>query len=271
MSFSNESNNITSPQNPKIKNTLKLRDSKYRKKSELFLVEGIREIQRALKCGFELETMFVENELFARSRNDQPSGNFLSVPTDDIFRVSKDVYKKLAVRDTTEGVVAVFKKKYLKLGDVELPSKPIICVLDGVEKPGNLGAVLRSCDGAGVDLVLLTGVSADIYSPLCVRASLGAVFNVKVVSSSFAEVFEYLTSKALPIYGAVLSSSSDEFYNGNFKNGAALCFGSEAHGLSPKWMDVVKPLKIPMRGISDSLNISVACSVMLYEATKHRG
>lgn len=262
---------ISSASNQKIKDAVKLRDSKGRKKSGLFIVEGLREASRALESGFDLHTVFVKentDDLVVRDFFERISENS-KIKT--IFSVSENAYSKLVLRETTEKIVCVFRIKETSLLDVDAQENPVVLVLDGVEKPGNMGAIFRSCDGAGVGLIIITGNSPDIYSPQSIRASVGAIFNLKIVVTDHQTALNFLNQYQFKTFGAALTDTAIPVYDSeitlpNLKK--AICMGTEASGLGEFWLKNSRHVIIPMRGISDSLNVSVAAAILAYEATK---
>lgn len=250
---------------------MKLRESKHRKSQKIFLVEGAREVERALAAGFIPTTIFVlencveKHSALLSSLVDKQEGK-------TVFSLNASAYEKLAVRSTTESIISLFRYKEEIKEEITLPDNPVICLLDGLEKPGNLGAIFRSCDGAGVDLIIITGEGADVYSPNSIRSSVGSVFNLNILSLSNEKALEFLKSRNIKTYGAVLSESSQSMYEKNLSEhqGVAICLGTEANGLSEFWLKNSSHIIIPMRGISDSLNVSVASAILMYEVTKNK-
>lgn len=251
---------ITSLQNPKVKRLLALqKESSLRRESGIFVVEGRREIQHCLAAGYEIDSLFVCPEITD------------SVPaTAKVFEVSEAVYDKIAYRGGTEGVIAEVKVKERRLEDLQLPDNPLIVVLESVEKPGNLGAVLRSADAAGADAVLICDPLTDLYNPNLIRASIGAVFTVPCIACGSAEAITWLKLKGLQILTAQLQDSS-LYYNCNMTKGTALVMGTESTGLSQQWRDAATAhIRIPMLGSLDSLNVSVSTAILLFEAVRQR-
>jgi RNA methyltransferase, TrmH family len=263
---------IASPANQKIKDALKLRDSKGRKKTGLFIVEGLRESMRAFECGFELQTIFFKESLADSSTKRFFDEVSKKTNLNTIFSLSDLAYKKLALRESTENIICTFKSRNLNLEDLNLEGDSVAIVLDGIEKPGNMGAIFRSCDGAGVKFVFVTGNNHDIYSPNAIRSSVGAIFNLRIIALDDESAFEFLNRQNFQIFGAALSDLAVSMYESDLSTGntrKAICLGTEADGLSDFWLKHSQHIIIPMRGISDSLNVSVAAAILIYESTNN--
>ena len=251
---------ITSAQNPKIKHLLALQEkSRLRREEGLFVVEGRRELEHCLAAGFQLDTLFLCPEIcpeFAAART---------------VYVSKEVYAKIAYREGTEGVIAEVRWKERSLDDL-LTGKdsPLIMVMERVEKPGNLGAVLRSADAAGADGVILCDPLTDLYNPNLIRASIGAIFTVPVVACTSAEAIAWLKANNIRILTSQLQDSAP-YYDVDMTCGTALVMGTEATGLTDAWRQAADAhILIPMLGRLDSLNVSVSAAILLYEAVRQR-
>lgn len=257
---------ITSIQNPFIKSLLLLQEkSKERKKTSTFLIEGSREIELALKGNFELETLLFVPDLVDKSIGFSKFSNLNQI------EISKEVYQKLAYRDTTEGIIAVAKTKSLKLSDLKLSENPLILVVEAIEKPGNLGAMLRTADAANIDAVIIANPITDLYNPNIVRSSVGCLFTNQIASASSEEVIAFLKSKKITIFSATLQNSTS-YHTQNFKTPTALVVGTEATGLSQIWREAsMQNIIIPMQGEIDSMNVSVAAAILLFEAKRQRG
>lgn len=253
---------ITSSSNPKIKALLALQQkSSQRRKESLFVVEGTRELERCIAAGYEADTVFVCPEIAAEV--ELPQGC-------KCFYVSKELYAKIAYREGTEGVIAEVKSKALKLEDLNLSDNPLIMVLESVEKPGNLGAILRTCDAAGADALLVCDPLTDLFNPNLIRASLGAAFSVPTVACGSEEAIAFLQSKGIRILTAQLQDS-ELYYDIDMKQGTALVMGTESTGLSDVWRKAADAhIRIPMLGMVDSLNVSVSAAVLLYESVRQR-
>lgn len=258
---------ITSAQNPKIKQLLLLEEkSKARRESGLFVVEGVREIERCAGAGFELATIFVCPDI---AGDEYLSYSFVR-RCPQVIEVSRSVYSKIAYRDGTEGMIAEVRSKDASLAGLKLCENPLIVVLESVEKPGNLGAVLRSADAAGADAVIVCDPRTDLYNPNLIRASLGAFFTVPCATCTTDEAIAFLKSRGVRILTAQLQDSS-WYYNTDMKGASAIVIGTEATGLTDAWRVAADAhIKIPMLGVMDSLNASVSAAILLFEAVRQR-
>ena len=257
---------ISSAQNPKIKNLLLLQEkSKARKEQGLFVVEGRRELEHCLNAGFALQTLYVCDEIIG-------SEVIPSIATDSaqIISVPAFIYSKIAYREGTEGVIGVVKVRERRLEDLPLPENPLIVVLESVEKPGNLGAVLRSADAAGADAVIICDPLTDLWNPNLIRASIGAVFTVPTVAAPSSEVIPWLKSRGIRILTAQLQDS-EWYYETPMTGPTALVMGTESTGLTDAWRIAADAhIRIPMLGRLDSLNVSVSAAILLFEAVRQR-
>lgn len=252
---------ITSAQNPKIRMLLELQaKSKARRQSGLFVVEGVREIGHCTGSGYEIHSLFVCPEIL-----DGP------VPYGDrYFEVSRDIYDKVAYRGGTEGMIAEMKAGSHTLQDLHLGENPVVMVLESVEKPGNLGAVLRSADAAGADAVIICDPLTDIYNPNLIRASIGAVFTVPVAVCPSEEAIAFLRGHGFKILTAQLQDSRP-YYDTDMTGPTAIVMGTESTGLSDIWRKAASAhIRIPMSGKLDSLNVSVSAAILLFEAIRQR-
>ncbi|HET7031354.1 MAG TPA: RNA methyltransferase [Candidatus Limnocylindrales bacterium] len=259
---------ITSLTNPRVKAAVRLRDRREREATGLTLVDGAREILRALDAGVALDTTFLAPDL-VRSPDAIAVADRLS-RRESTIEVSPDVLAKVAFGDRSDGVVAVVTVPRPRLDDVALPEDPLVVVVEGVEKPGNLGAILRSADGAGVDAVVVADPRTDVFNPSAIRASLGTIFALPVVSASSADALTWLRDRGIRPVAAIVEASVP-YVAADLRGPLAIVLGSEAGGLSEAWRvpDVVA-ISIPMAGIADSLNVSVAAAVVLFEAVRQR-
>ena len=252
---------ITSPSNPKVKRLLALQQkSSERRERGLFVVEGRRELQHCIDAGFAVDSVFVCPALLSSA----PEAGA------KVFEVSEEVYAKIAMREGTEGVVAEVHMPERRLEDLALPENPLVMVLERVEKPGNLGAVLRSADAAGADAVLVCDPLTDLWNPNLIRASVGAVFTVPCVACSSQEAIAWLKARGIRILTAQLQDSS-LYYDCDMTVGTALVMGTEATGLTGQWRQAADAhIRIPMLGALDSLNVSVSAAILLFEAVRQR-
>ena len=253
---------ITSAQNPRVKQLLALQQkSSERRQTGLFVVEGQRELQHCIEAGYEVETMYCCEEI-APLQLPQKGG--------EIVAVSPYVYGKIAYRGGTEGVVATVRARHLTLSDLQLSDNPLIVVLESVEKPGNLGAVLRSADAAGADAVIVCDPLTDLFNPNLIRASVGAIFTVPTVACTTSDCISFLQEKGIRILTAQLQDSH-LYYDIDMSNGTALIMGTESTGLTQPWREAADAhIRIPMLGCLDSLNVSVSTAILLYEAVRQR-
>ena len=262
---------ITSLQNPRVKDAVRLRDGRHRQRRRRFLIDGIREINRARDGRIELVEVFICFEKCTTRRQAQVlTGMLGDFGNADIFYVSGPVFEKLAFGDRSEGVVAVAATPPTGLAGLNLPDNPLVIVLEGVEKPGNLGAVLRSADGAGADLLVMANGRTDLYNPNAIRASLGTIFTTQVASITTAATIDWLRRTNLAIFAARVDGSLP-YTQADYRGPSAIVLGSEAKGLSSAWSaDDVTPIRLPMLGSADSLNVSATAAVLLYEALRQR-
>lgn len=258
---------ITSIQNPYIKSLVQLQEkAKARKQSGTFLIEGQREIELAIKGNYEIETILFCPELFIQSKNPN-----IELSNYQKIEISRDVYQKLAYRDTTEGILAIAKTKNLSLSDLKLPENPLILVLESIEKPGNIGAMLRTSDAANIDAVILANPKTDLYNPNIVRSSVGCLFTNQIATGTTEEIIAFLKAKNINFYSATLQNSN-EYHKVDYSTPTALVVGTEATGLTQLWRDEsTQNIIIPMQGAIDSMNVSVAAAILLFEAKRQRG
>ncbi len=262
-------NVISSTQNAKVKQVVVLQQkSSERRKSGLFVVEGRRELGHCLNAGFECHSLFI-NE---KQADDMLADDMLihCAPSDSLYMVSEAVYGKMAYRDSTEGVIAVMKSRKTTLDKLELSDNPLIIVLESVEKPGNLGAVLRSADAAHVDAVIVCDPLTDLYNPNLIRSSIGAVFTVQCMACSSEECIRFLNDHHIQILTAQLQDSR-YYYNTDMTIPTAIVVGTESTGLTNVWRQAADAhIKIPMLGHLDSLNVSVSTAILAFEAVRQR-
>jgi len=258
---------ILSIQNPFIKSLVLLQEkSKARKQTNTFLIEGQREISLAIKGGFEIETILFVPELISESQISK-----LTSQPKTLIEISKEVYQKLAYRDTTEGILAVAKTKPNQLSDLKLSKNPLILVAEAPEKPGNIGALLRTADAANLDAVIIANPKSDLYNPNIVRSSVGCLFTKQIATGTTSEIIAFLKTQKINIYCATLQNATS-YLTQDFSEATALVVGTEATGLTEEWRTAAKQnIIIPMEGEIDSMNVSVAAAILLFEAKRQRG
>ena len=260
---------ISSVQNASIKKIALLKEkSRERKKSGLFVLEGLREFELALKGGFVLRQILFQEELISE---DLIEKLLKDCPNAEIISVSKDVYRKLAHRETTEGLIALAEAKSHTLEEFKISSKnPLILVAEAPEKPGNIGALLRTADAANLDGVIIANPKTDIYNPNIIRSSVGCVFTNNIATGTTSEIIDYLKGKNITIYCAALSTSIN-YTDSNFTRASAIVVGTEATGLSEGWLkNSDQNIIIPMQGEIDSMNVSVSAAIIIFEAKRQR-
>jgi TrmH family RNA methyltransferase len=260
---------ITSLTNPRVKAAVRLRDRSERDLTGLTIVDGAREILRALDAGVRVEQAFVAPELL-RSPDGHAAAERLRHRASTL-EVSPTVLARVAFGQRSDGVVAVVETPRGSLDALELPPDPLVVVAEGIEKPGNLGAVIRTADGAGAGAVIAADPRTDLFNPNAIRASLGTIFALPIVAASTADTLAWLVAQGIrPVAARVDALAA--YTDVDLRGPLAIVLGSEAQGLSEAWMDPrVEPVVIPMRGIADSLNVSIAAAVLLYEARRQRG
>lgn len=259
---------IHSTQNSQVKKIRLLKEkSRERKKTNRFVIEGQREIKIALKAGYTLETLLFCPEILPHS----DAISMVNHPGVELIPISKQVYEKVAYRTTTEGVLAIAKSKSHALHTLQLNTKnPLILVAEAPEKPGNIGALLRTSDAAALDAVLIANPKTDLYNPNLIRSSLGAVFTNQIGIGTSAEIIQFLKQQHVTMYGAALTASKS-YVDCNFTGSTALVVGAEATGLTSEWLQHTdQNLIIPMQGSIDSMNVSVSAAILIFEAKRQR-
>jgi len=258
---------ITSVQNPFIKSLVLLQEkAKKRKQSGTFLIEGQREIALAIKGGYEIETILFLPELISETQIAKLTNKQI-----ELIEISKDVYQKLAYRDTTEGILAIAKTKSLQLSDLKLSQNPLILIAESPEKPGNIGALLRTADAAQLDAVIIANPKSDLYNPNIVRSSVGGLFTNQIATGTTAEIIAFLKEQKINFYCATLQNSTS-YHTQDYTAPTALVVGTEATGLTEEWRkEATQNIIIPMQGEIDSMNVSVAAAILIFEAKRQRG
>lgn len=257
---------ITSLQNPKVKHLIALRDRRERDSSGEFLIEGYRELLRAVDAGWRMTQLFFCPELFL-GVNEQALIDRIERYGAQLFRCTKQVFEKLSYRDRPDGLVAVSTQKTTPLNQLK---QEFLLVAEAIEKPGNLGTILRTADAVGVDGLILADKCTDLFNPNVVRASVGTLFSVPIADATGDEAIQWLKSNNIKILAATPHATED-YTDVDLTVPLAIVLGTEQLGLSQKWMEQADlQVKIPMLGIADSLNVSTASSILMYEALRQR-
>lgn len=252
---------LSSVQNPQVKRLVLLQQKSSERRSQgVFVVEGLREVRHCCEAGYQIETVYQCPELLAETE----------LPFPRVVRVTRKVYEKIAYRDSTEGIVAIVRDRPLSLDDLQLSAAPLLVVLERVEKPGNLGAVLRSADAAHADAVIVCDPLTDLHNPNLIRSSIGAVFTVPTVACSSEACIRFLRDRNVQILTAQLQDSS-LYYDVDMRRPTAIVMGTESTGLTDQWREAASAhIRIPMLGRLDSLNVSVSAAILLFEAVRQR-
>ncbi|MBP7497927.1 MAG: RNA methyltransferase [Bacteroidales bacterium] len=256
---------ISSEQNELVKNIIRLNKAAERKGQKLFIIEGRKEISLAVKAGFTINHLLFYPELISQNNIDEFTGN-----TKEIIEINKAVFSKLAYMDNRDGLIAVAEMKDKNINSLILPTNPFVLVLEAIEKPGNLGAILRTADAAKVAAVIVCDNKTDIFNPNVIRSSRGTVFTVQLAVSNSKTVYSWLKNNKIKIYSASLKADKN-YYDNDFRQSSSIILGTEAEGLSEFWhknSDVL--IKIPMQGVADSLNVSVSAAIISFEAIRQR-
>ena len=261
---------IQSRQNEQVKNLVKLRERKHRLRQERFLVEGLRELGHALDAGFSVEAIYFCPECFPSEAHSAFVDDVRRKGTVPLVRMSTDAFTKAAYREGPDGLIAIAHQQSHALAQLNLPDNPLLLVLEGIEKPGNLGAILRSADGAGADAVILVDCVLDLYNPNAIRSSQGLVFALPIAHTDQAYLLRFLKEKQIRSV-ATTPDTTSLHWDIDYRGGTALFLGSESDGLSAFWLDAADArVRVPMAGRADSLNVAAAAAVCLYEAQRQR-
>jgi TrmH family RNA methyltransferase len=257
---------ITSIQNPLVKSLVLLQEkAKARKQSGTFLMEGKREIELAIQAGYEIETLLFLPDLISLAQVNQITKQ--QIP---LIEINKEVYQKLAYRDTTEGILAIAKSKSMLLSDLKLSDNPLLLIAEAPEKPGNIGALLRTADAAQLDAVIIANPKSDLYNPNIIRSSVGGLFTNQIATGTTAEIIAFLKAEKINFYCATLQNATP-YHKQDYSKPTALVVGTEATGLTQEWRDqATQNIIIPMQGAIDSMNVSVAAAVLIFEAKRQR-
>ncbi|MCK5782443.1 MAG: RNA methyltransferase [Flavobacteriales bacterium] len=260
---------ISSTQNTFIKELIQLRDkSRVRKKKSLFLIEGLRELSVAIKGNYTVDQiLFLPKIIDVDTIENLFKGGVLP----ELISISEDVYKKLAYRESTEGTIAIARTKNHSIVDLKLANtKPLILIGESIEKPGNIGAILRTADAANIDAVIIANPKTDLYNPNVIRSSVGCIFTNNVVTGTNEEIISWLKLNNINIYSAALTASKP-YINIDFRDASAIVVGTESTGLTSDWLEASKQnIIIPMEGVIDSMNVSVSAAIILFEAKRQR-
>ncbi len=260
---------ITSRQNQRVKDAVRLREGRDRQRQRRFLIDGIREIQRAVAVSVRCTEAFVCEEL-CESADAKKIVKELESSGAEILSVAPDVFAKLAFGARQEGIVVVAQMPSRTLADLHLPPEPLVAILEGIEKPGNLGAILRSADAAGLDAVIIADGRTDLFNPNTIRASLGTVFRTNVCETTAIEAASWLRQHKIRAVAARPDASA-LYTQIDLHGGVAIVLGSEATGLTEAWSgDNIVTARLPMHGLADSLNVSTTAAVLFYEAIRQR-
>ena len=258
---------ISSIQNSFIKDLIKLQEkSRERRKQGLFIIEGKREISLAITGNYTIATLLFCEDFISLDEIKE-----MSIHNTELINISKDVYKKLAYRDTTEGLIAIVKTKEFSLENIKFKNDtPLILVAEAPEKPGNIGALLRTADAANIDAVFIANPKTDLYNPNIIRSSVGCLFTNQIATGNSEEIIEFLKTKNISIYSTTLQNSN-EYHKENYTEASAIVVGTEATGLTEIWRNkATQNINIPMQGAIDSMNVSVAAAIVIFEAKRQR-
>ena len=257
-----KSKKISSIENKRLKDLIKLsKKSKFRNKTNLFIVEGLKEINASIENNYVIKSLFYDPTIIELKNINIPINT-------EVIEVSKNIYKKISFRSSTEGIIAVTKRKNYTKEKIKINNKKVVLILDGIEKPGNIGAILRTSQASNVDTIIITNKKCDIHNPNVIRSSVGSFFKTKIICMENNEALEFLKKNKFKIYAS--SFNTDKIYsNENYNFPIALVFGSENEGISKFWKENSdKKIKIPMDNDIDSLNVSVSCAIILYEINR---
>ncbi len=260
---------ISSTNNPLIKQIVLLKEkSRERKKQGLFIAEGQREIGIAVASGYTIQTLVFEPSIL--SENDVHA--LFDTSDIQLIEASKPVYEKIAYRNSTEGVLAIIKSKPHTLDQLSFENpNPLILVAEAPEKPGNIGALLRTADAANIDAVLIANPKTDLYNANIIRSSIGCVFSNKIATGTTTEIIDFLQQKGINFYGAALKEDSILYTENDYTAPTAIVIGTEDTGLSDEWLNnTTQNIIIPMQGKIDSMNLSVAAGILIFEAKRQR-
>jgi len=260
---------IASPQNALIKKMMHLKEKKKeRLKTGTFVLEGQRELEMAIDGEYDIVSIFFYPDLFSLAEVVSLLESYDQEP--EFIEISKEVYQKLAYREKTEGVMAIVKTKKHELNNLYLPKNPLILVAEAPEKPGNIGALLRTADAANLDAVIIANPKSDLYNPNIIRSSIGCVFTVPLATANTSEIIDFLEARQISIFAAALSAKA-AYTKADYTGPTALVVGTESTGLSNEWLSKADAqIIIPMEGSIDSMNVSVSAAILIFEAKRQR-
>ena len=259
---------IQSPQNPRVKRAAKLRTTRGRHQQQRILIEGAREVLRATEAKVAIDEVYYDDRSLS---NKEAEKAWSQLPdTVERMRITPAVWEKLAVRGKDAQLLAVARAPTLELDSLQLPECPLLLVLEAVEKPGNLGALFRTADAAGVNAVLVVDSVCDVFSPNCIRASLGAVFSTPAARAHSDQALTFLREQNIQVLTARVDGAED-CWDADFRMPIAIVMGNEAQGVSNHWRgESIRAVRLPMQGQVDSLNVSAAAAVLAFEAVRQR-
>ncbi len=261
---------ITSPSNPKLKYVVKLRTCSTREESGEMIVEGFRECRRALDNGYRPRAIFHCPDFYLKNENEPALVEECRAKGSEVFTCSRQCFAKIAYKERPDGLLMVGPHVTVKLSELNLPENALVVVTEAIEKPGNLGTILRSADAAKVAAVIVCNRTTDIHNPNVVRASTGTMFSVPIAEATSDEALEFLKSRGFKILAATPHAEKLHF-EVDLTGNVAIALGAEQYGLTAKWMDGAElRVRIPMLGLADSLNVSAAATILVYEAVRQR-
>lgn len=261
---------ITSPSNPKLKYVVKLRTCSAREESGEMIVEGFRECRRALDNGYRPRAIFHCPDFYLKNENEPALVDECRAKGAEVFTCSRQCFAKIAYKERPDGLLMVGPHVTVKLADLKLPENALVIVTEAIEKPGNLGTILRSADAARVAAVIVCNRATDIHNPNVVRASTGTMFSVPIAEATSGEALEFLKSRGFKILAAT-PHAEELHFEVDLTGNVAIALGAEQYGLTAKWMDGAElRVRIPMLGLADSLNVSAAATILVYEAVRQR-
>jgi TrmH family RNA methyltransferase len=257
---------LLSTQNPFIKSLVLLKEkAKYRRNTGTFLIEGMKEVTLAYNAGYSIDKILFYPKICSNNELTKWSENV------ELIEISKEIFRKLAYRNTSDGIIAVVKCKPLDLSLLKLSKNPLILVIEALEKPGNVGAILRTADAAKIDAVIIANPVSDLYNPNTVRSSLGCLFTNQIAIGNTCEIINFLKMNSISVFCATLQNSNS-YNTQDYTKASAIVIGSESKGLSNEWREsYAKNIIIPMAGKIDSMNVSVSAAVLIFEAIRQRG